>query len=125
MFKAFPKRKLFSKTTSISSCLFQVPAKRMCTLGKASDHLLSNEFFKLVRQSKYNQIQPTHLKSVVDLLEAKDRGNISRVVTLIESLNLSHRHKADEILRLLFQKYKQKHDNLPLDQTLPTFRIGI
>ena len=47
------------------------------------------------------------------------------MVTLIESLNLEHRHKADKIFEILFKRYKEKHGNNSLDQTLPTFRIGI
>jgi LAO/AO transport system kinase len=62
---------------------------------------------------------------VVNRLENKDRPIISRVVTLVESLNITHRHKADEIFKLLFQRYKKKNDGRALDKKLPTFRIGI
>jgi hypothetical protein len=120
MFGINIKRPNYFKTS-----IHRLPFRKFSTTSYDSDHLHSCEFFTLIRTSKYGEVKPSHIKSVVNLLESKDRGNISRVVTLIESFNLDHRKKADEILKTLFERYKKSHNNLPLDQTLPTFRIGI
>ena len=85
----------------------------------------SRSFFNMIRKKKYLDITNTHLHSVVNQLENKDRATISRVVTLIESQNNDHRHKADKILEILFKRYKKKHGNKFLDQNLPAFRIGM
>lgn len=86
---------------------------------------ISSEFFTFVRKRQYDSISPNHLDSVVKMLDQKDRTTISRVVTLIESTNHTHRGKADEIFKKLFKSYKEDHGNKPLDKQLPTFRMGI
>ncbi|CAI2372222.1 unnamed protein product [Moneuplotes crassus] len=96
------------------------------TLGfNQEDVTNSHSFFRLVRQKKYHEISDSLYQSVVNQLESKDRVTISRVVTLIESLNLEHRRRADKIFEILFKRYKEKNLNHSLDQDLPTFRIGI
>ena len=98
---------------------------RYFTSISSNDKKYTNDFFRWIRRQKYNEIEDYHYDSVVKWLENKERASISRMVTLIESLNHDHRLTADEIFRRLFIKYKQKHDNESLDKQLPTFRIGI
>jgi LAO/AO transport system kinase len=87
--------------------------------------VLSNEFFKYIRRKEYNSLSEDHFNAVIKQLESKDRSSISKVVTLIESSDVIHRLKADELFKRLFNSYKKSHDNKSLDHQLPTFRMGI
>ena len=100
--------------------------RNFCTVQSSkSNQELSNEFFKFIRRKEYDSLSETHYNAVVNQLESKDRSSISKVVTLIESSDVVHRLKADELFKRIFKSYKKSHDNENLDKQLPTFRIGI